>query len=790
MTKLNDAKISRRKFVAGAATVGAASAVGLSACSQNNAETGQTKTNKENASVPAVQGDPFEGAQVCYATCPPECQHHQLKAYVKDGKIQKIVAGEKNESMPCMRGLSRIDWVHSPDRLTKPLLRDGKKGENKWKEISWDEALDLVVEKLKDAIATGGNQSILNDSHAGNFNALVGAVGPAFFSRIGGTSSLTGSLCCAAVGEAMIKMWGQRFLDLRNHIDKSDYIIAWGNNPAVTMHGYFDRYERAIANGGQLITIDPIFNETASKATDWVPIKPSTDTALALGMLKHIVDNNLHNEKFLKERSTAPCLIDASGKQVLIDPADELSYAVVDAKTKELTRHDAEGVDPLLSLKDTPFAKDYKTVYELTVKECEPWTPEAVEQETQVPAAKVVELAEGFAKAKNAMIVQNMGGFMRIQHGTYAVASQLNLAIFTGQVGRPGAGVCDAGGAAQLAKLAPMWKNEKHDLPVFPRVKFGEYIRDNKPNEIKVFFSHRESPMTQFPNTQLVKEALEKIPFVVVIDSLMTSTALYADLVLPNTVVFETEDVLLNSRSHYLQISEAGVKAPGEAKSDFWIFKELAKRMGVGKDFEGEEKDFIAKALEGIDISYDRLKEEKAINLVPDDFVPYENGVFKTKSTKAELYQPQWLKHEGYTAVPTYKKAPESVGGSKGLDKKYPLALVQRKNQFNVHSTFTNLKTVTDLFRDTPVMIINPEDAEARNIKSGDKIVAFNDRGTHKAIAEVSDHILAGVVSAENGWWEKNGGSNSYLTNDTPGTLATEHCCNETLVDIKLESEM
>ncbi len=788
MSNLVDAKLSRRKFVA---ATGAAAALGLastSACSSSD-NSQETKTNKENAEAPKVLDDPFKGAQVCYATCPPECQHHQLKAYVIDGKIQKIVAGEKNESKPCMRGLSRKEWVHSPDRLAMPLLRDGEKGENKWKEISWDEALDLIVEKLKDAIATGGNQSILNDSHAGNFNALAGAVGPAFFSRIGGTSSLTGSLCCAAVGEAMIKMWGQRFLDLRNFISDSDYIIAWGNNPAVTMHGYFDRFEEAMKKGGKLITIDPLFNETASKASKWIPIKPATDVALSLGMLKHIVDNNLHDEKFLKERSTAPCLIDSEGKTVLVDEADELSYAVYDSKSQSIQRHDAEGIDPLLSVKDTELANSYTTVFDLTVKECEPWTPEAVETETQVPADDVIEIAEGYAKAKNAMIVQNMGGFMRNSQGTYAVASQLNLAIFTGQVGRPGAGVCDAGGAAQLQKLAPMWENEKHNLPVFPRVKFGEYIRDDKPNEIKVFFSHRESPMTQFPNTQLVKDALKKIPFVVVIDSLMTSTALYADLVLPNKVVFETEDVLLNSRSHYLQISEAGVQAPGEAQSDFWIFKELAKRMGFGDEFAGEEKDYIAKGLEGIGVSYDELKEQKAIDLVPDDFIPYENGVFPTKSTKAELYQAQWLKHEGYTAVPTYKKAAETAGGSSKLDEKYPLALVQRKNQFNVHSTFTNLKPVNDLFRDEPVMIINHKDAEPRNIKSGDKILAFNDRGEHRAIAEVSDYILPGVVSCENGWWEQNGGSSSYLTNDTPGTLATEHSCNETLVEIKLEGD-
>ncbi len=770
--------MTRRTFVKAGVVVGAAAGVmGLAGCAA------EPETDEVVAAA-----DPFEGAQEFYAACPPECMHHNLKALVKDGKIVKVECGANNESKPCMMGLARVEWNNSEKRLTKPLLRDGEKGEGKFKEITWDEAFDLWAEKLQDAISTVGNAGIVADAHAGNFNALAGAVQPAFISRIGGAMSLTGTLCCAGTNGATIPVFGKRYFDLRNQFENSTYILVWGTNPVVTMNGFFSRFEKCMENGGKIVVIDPVRSETAVKADDWVAIRPTTDTALALGMLKVIVDEGLTNETFMKAHTTLPCLVAADGKNYLLDAEDPTSFAVVDSKTNEIVRHDAEGVDPLLSVSETDFAAEYSTAYDITVAELQQWTPEAVEAETGVPAAKVTELARDYANAERAMIIQNMGGFMRVYYGTYAVASQNNLALFTGHIGGVGNGVADAGGINNIVSLTPMFENPAVEaLPSVPRVQFAHHVLADDPNPVKVFISSRESPMTQWPNTALLKEALKKIPFVVVIDSLLTPTALYADLVLPCACVFETEDLLCNARSHLIQLSQKAVEAPGEAHDDLWIFTQIAKKMGVGEDFEHDNEYFIRKALEGTGITYEQLQEEHAIDAYPSDFIPYKDGVFYTASGKAEVYQEPWSAL-GVKPVPSYYRASESVGGDSGLDAKYPLAVVQRKLNRTVHATFGYLSAIENATRNFACVMINPGDAEARGIADGDKCVIYNDRGEHKAVAIVTDNIMPGVICAENGWWEQQGGSSSYVTNDAAGLLAGEHCCNETLAEIRKEA--
>lgn len=728
----------------------------------------------------------FEDCEKYYAACSPECQHHNLCAYVKDGKVVRVGIGKNNESSPCMRGFSRVDWLNSADRITKPLRRTGEKGSGEFEEIEWDEALDLLAEKIGAAIDKGGNQSIIFDKHAGNFHTVAGAVSDAFIARLGGTTSLTGTLCCAGVNGSITPMWGKRYFDTRNTIAESDYILVWGNNPMVSMGGYWERFQACMDKGGKVVVIDPVKSESATAASQWVPVRPATDAALALGMLKVIVDEGLYDEEFLLAHTTVPCLVDTEGKMVLMDEADETSYAVYDTATGELARHDAENISAALSLAGTDFEGQYTTVFDLTVEQAQPWTPEAVERECGVPADTVVELARDYAGAEKAMIIQNMGGFMRVYYGTDAVATQANLAIFCGQVGGRGNGVYDAGGINNIVKSNPIWDNPApiEGLPSFPRVKFGERVLADDPNPIEVFVSFRESPMTQWPNTGAVKEALKKIPFVCVIDHFVTSTALYADLVLPGAAVFESEDLLWSSRSHLIQLSEKAVDAPGEAHDDLWIFSQLAERLGFGEDFQMTNEDCVRKATEGTDYPYDLLKEEKAIDAMPPEFVPYEGGNFYTATGKAELYQASWLAKD-HPGVPTYLVAPESVGGTSGLDAKYPLAAVQRKTMLEVHSSFANLETMLAAGSGKAKALVNTADADARGIADGDEIVVFNDRGEHSCTAIVTDDIMAGVVCLENGHWEQHGGSSSYVNNDTPGLLAGEHCCNETLVEIR-----
>lgn len=775
--------LSRRTFVAAAAATGAAAAVGLAGCSLA-AEKEAKPAEGEQEVV-----DPYANAQVFYSTCPPECQHHNLKAYVVDGRIVKVESSEINDCAACARGIARSYMSNDPHRLSVPLLLDGEKGSGKFKEITWDEAFDLIEEKFKEAIETDGVQSICYVTGSGNFGSMHGPVANAFFAHLGGASTTVGSLCCAGTTAAQVPIYGQRFLDTRNQIEKSTYVIIWGNNPAISKQGYFQRFEKVVENGGKVVVIDPIFTESASKASEWIAPVPGTDAAMALAMLKVVIDEELYDKEYALAHTCAPCLVDkATGEPVLEDADDPASFMVYDSKSGKIVGHDASGIEASLTLEGTSIADAYNTEFELIYAEAAKWDAAAAEVECDVPAADIERLAREYAQADRAMIIQNMGGFMRTENGTYAVAVPLYLAALCGHVGHEGDGVSDAGGINEVKAGAPIEVPKLETVvPSIPRFKFGEAILNEDPLKVNVLWSMTGNPMTQWPNTNMVRKALEKIPFVVTADQYLTSTALYSNLVLPIAGQFEHEDVLANHRSHYVQLCEKAVDGPGEVKSDFDIFAELALRFGFGDAFGKPMEEMISNVIEPAGITYDELVEKKAIDVVGYDYIPYKDGVFLTKSKKAEFWVPAWKK-EGFNPIASYARAEEDARNGDELASKYPLFSVQRKTYRGVHSTFNNLEWMDEVCDTQPVILLNKADAEARGIANGDAVVVYNDRGEHRGIAEVGTRIKQGVVGLQNGWWEQQGGSSSHVTNDKWKTLGGTHCCNQTLVEVKKEA--
>ena len=229
--------LSRRTFVAAAAAMGAVAAAGLSGCAPKAEES-------EGAGGSAPTGeDPFADCDLVYGCCSPECQHHLLKGYVRDGKLVKVESGEVNECPACAKGFARVEMCNSDKRLTKPLKLVGAKGSGEFEEISWDEAIDLIEEKINYALENGGSQSIIVQGGSGNFSSLNGAMGT-LGSWLGGTTATSGNMCCAGIDAGVSTILGKRSQPTRNEFENSDYILAWGNNPVVTLCGYFGRIQK------------------------------------------------------------------------------------------------------------------------------------------------------------------------------------------------------------------------------------------------------------------------------------------------------------------------------------------------------------------------------------------------------------------------------------------------------------------------------------------------------------------------------------------------------------------
>lgn len=783
MSKVNSGietpKISRRTFIkstgAVAATAAVAGSVGLS--------------GEENA-VAATEVIDESNAEIFHTSCTMECLHHNLKGYVVDGKLVKVEVYEGEISKCCLRGLSRTQLVNHPDRLTMPLLRTGEKGSNEWEEISWDEALDMIVEKINETKEELGNQGLSMISGSGSFCSLNNNIGTAFFNYLGGFTSVTGNTCCPAFTTALAAMYGQRSVDNRDAIWDAKYILSWGNNPTNTMQSYWARYKHAMENGARLVTIDPVFTETAAKSDEWVPILPSADAALGLGMLKIIIEEELYDADFLKEHTLVCSLIDKStGTHYFGDASDSDSYMVYDTISGAIVRHDTEGIDPAFTL--TGEAADlYNTEFELIYAEAAIYDLETVEAETDVPTTTVERLARDYATIKPGIIVDNMGGFQRVEYGTYSVGIHCYLAAFTGNIGKPGAGLINEGGATSYVAVnspisTPLVSETFGDLP---KSTFGQYILADKPNKIGFLLNMTSNIMTQQPNTQAIKEALIKIPFVVTIDNLMSSTALYSDLVLPCTTGFEDENLLFSSRNHLVQLLEAAVTPPGEAKTDLWIFTELAKRFGFGEAFDKTPEEHIRACLEGSGITYEELKEKKVVNPVPSPYYAYAGGNFSTSTGKANLFQDNWVTTYNTKGVVQYVRANEFIYGDQTLVAKYPLMAVQIKTNRTIHSTFGTLPWIDQTAGDTPRIHMNSEDAAERGIEHGEWIVAYNDRGEHKGLANTKGTIKKGVIAVENGWWEQQGGASSYITNDVCQTFGDNGTCiNNTLVEVRKE---
>lgn len=746
-------------------------------------------TGVASSSGYAAVTDPGVEKLVCgSASCTMECLHCHLRAYAKDGRIVKIESDNPYEGKACARGLSRIKWVYAKDRVLTPLKRVGERGEGKFEPISWDEALDMVAEKMREAIRKDGSKSILMTSASGNMDSFANGTLKTLGTYLGGVTMPVGSLCCSAVTAAMEPMVGLRYVDTRDTVADSKFIVCWGNNPMVTMQAYWPRYLEARARGAKIVVIDPRRSETARRADQWIPIRPNTDAALALAMIRVLKEEGLFDTAFLKAHTGAPFLTDAKGEIVREKADDRDSYMVFDLKTKKVVRHDAPGVDPALSVRGEKVPDGMRTALDLLVEEADPWTLDRASKETDVPSEVILKLARDYARSGASMIIANMGTFQRIEFGTYAAAAHFYLAMLTGNIGRAGTGVCDAGGVTQMAKFGnPVPDPEKAPakVPGIPTAKLGEYLLAQKPHKINVWYSQTCAPIGQWPNTNKVIEAAKSVPFFVVADNLMTPTAKYADIVLPAATVFEYETLLAGSRTHYVQWSDAVVEPQGEAKPDYWIVAQLARRLGCGDAFDLTPEQMAENVLKPSGIRLEDVKKHPVCP-VKGPWIPFEDGRFRTPTQKGMFYVEPWHKL-GLKPVLTYVRSKEMPGGESPLAAKYPLQVTHRKVIRNIHTSHQNNVWLKAMFTGEPLVWINPRDAQKRGIADGDMIELWNDRGTYKGRALVTDSIIEGAVSLENGWWHGVGGfsSSSVLTNDTVEALGNGTSINSTLVDAR-----
>ncbi|PLR77450.1 dimethyl sulfoxide reductase subunit A [Bacillus sp. V3-13] len=723
-----------------------------------------------------------------------------VKAHVKNGTIVRITTDDAEEDSltcpqirACIRGRSYRQFVYHPDRLKYPMKRVGKRGEGKFERISWDEAIETIYKETERITKKYGPASRYSNYASGNWGGLVS--GRVMFNKLmgltGGYLGYHNTYSTAQTNSATPFTYGTASSGSSlDSLVNSKLIILWGHNPAETIWGTTNFYlKKAKEAGAKIYVVDPRYSDTAvALADEWFPIRPTTDNALMDAMTYVIITENLHDKEFLDK------------------------YCIGHDET-----HMPEGVPEGESLQS----------YILGEKDGIAKTPEWAEKICGLSANKIRQLAREYATAKPAALIQGWGP-QRNMNGEQIVRGGTVLASLTGNVGVNGGWASGAGyfGRTKIASVPNVPNPLKLSIPCFLwtdaiirgtemsakdgvlGLKEGETL----PSNIKLIFNCAGNALiNQHGDINRTKKILEDeslVEFIVVSDIFMTPSAKYADILLPSNTFFERYDIGTPwGFGDYAILSQKVTDSLYESKSDYEWMTLLAKKMGLEQEFsQGKtEEDWAKWVIEETrkqDPSFPTWEQMKKQGIHKWKFdkptIGFEEQIknpdtkpFPTPSGKIEIFSKRLWEMDDPEKIPAIPKHIAVAEGPEGsLTKKYPLQLIGWHYKRRCHSTHDNNVWMEEASRQEIWM--NPIDADKRNIKKGDVVTVFNDRGIVKIPVAVTNRIIPGVVAIPQGAWykpDKDGvdtrGCINVLTTLEPSPLAKGNPQHTNLVEVE-----
>ncbi|MFZ6814205.1 molybdopterin-containing oxidoreductase family protein [Undibacterium sp. Rencai35W] len=649
---------------------------------------------------------------VCPHDCPDTCALHVT---VQDG-IATEVRGDPDHpttaGVLCTKVARYTERTYHKDRVLHPLKRIGKKGEGQFEQISWDEALTTIATKLK-KIADHNPLAILPYSYAGTMGLVQGdSMSQRFFHKIG-ASFLDRTICATAGGTGYKYTLGARIGTDVEQTQNAQLILIWGGNPIASNLHFWMRVQEAKRNGAKIIAIDPYRSLTAEKCHQHIALLPGTDAALVLGMMHVLI------------------------KEDLLD-------------------HD--------------YISAYTLGFEQLKQRVAEWTPERVAETCGISAEEVTNLARVYgecAQRGEASMIRMNYGMQRVRGGGMAVRNIACLPALVGAWRHAAGGVQLSLSDAFPKNLAGLQRPDLFPQSLTPRTINMSTIGDDLLRETSVSFGPRieavivynSNPVAVAPESDAVARGFAREDlFTVVLEHFQTDTADYADIVLPATTQLEHVDAHSAYGHLYMMANNAAIAPMGEAKPNTEIFRLLAHHMGFDDPcFRESDDELAAQAFKQSDVravhfDWSSLKKTGWAKLcVPD--APFAQGGFLTPSGKCEFYSEQ-MQRDGYDPLPTYIPPYESVASNPVLAGKYPLAMISPPARNFLNSSFVNVQSLRDT-EGEPHIDIHPEDAQHRQIASGDTVRIFNDRGSFVALARVTDKARRGLVVGLSIWWKK-----------------------------------
>ncbi len=624
------------------------------------------------------------------------------------------------------------DRVYHPDRLLHPLRRTGTKGTATFTRVSWQEALEEIAERLKQLVDQHGGEAVLPYSYLGTQGMVQGSgVSDVFFARLGATN-LVRAVCGSAGNAGASVTMGHGVGLLPEELRHARFIVLWGTNTVSTNLHLWPFLREAREHGAKLVVIDPLLTRTA-KAADWhLRPMPGTDAALALGLMRVIVDEGLVDQAYVAEHTVG-----------------------FDRLVERLADYSVERVAVL----------------------------------TGLDADEIVRLAREYAAGAPSAIRVLVG----MEHHQFGAESFRAIACLPALVGawrQRGGGLCHMTFQlfAELDWSCGLEAPENNARSV-NMVQVGRALTRLEP-PVRALVVYNSNPAVIAPEQNLVLAGLARDDlFTVVVEHVMTDTARFADFVLPATTQVEHHDVLWSWGHSYLAWNEPAVAPVGEALPNAEIFRRLGRGMGfTDPAFHGTDRDLAEAAIGPLGAERGSLLKAQGWLQMDDQrhTLPYAQGGFDTPSGKVELFSASRAA-AGLDPLPAYRPAHEGAHGDPELSRRYPLlALTAKSAHHFLNSSYGHVERARRAERE-PSVDIHPTDAGARGIADGATVRVLNDRGALTLRARVGAWVRPGVVSVPSGWWASaapDGRSANTLTPDGISDLGEGGDFHDCLVEV------
>ncbi len=664
----------------------------------------QSATETEKPGRRTVRG-------VCPHDCPDTCA---LLVEIEDDKVVRV---HGDPSHPVTRGFlcnkvnRYAERVNHAERLLYPQIRVGAKGEGAFRRASWDEALDLVTQRLAEIRDRFGGEAILPYRYAGTMGVIQnGTLDRRFFHALG-ASRLDETICSTAGIAGFASCYGASFGPPPETIPNARLIVAWGANILATSIHDWPFIEEARAAGARLVVIDPLLTPTAERA-DWhIRPRPGSDAALALAVAHEIFVRGWHDEPWLE----------AHGHEW--------------------------------------------RAYRERAATC---PPERAAELTGVSAADIRKLAAWFGapEARPSFVRLNYG-LNRHANGATQIRAVALIPAILGDWSRIGGGARLSTSAAFGFNRAGLARPDLEPGPVRTSnmSELGVALTNAEP-PVRALFVYSSNPAASNPDQARVREGLAREDlFTVVHEQFMTDTAKLADVVLPSSMQMEHPDLHLAYGHHHLQINRPALEAPGECRSLLETFRELGKRMRLAPGaFDATFEDLVRVALDHpanprlAGITLERLDKDGSVPLTAQDprsplFVPFLDGVFPTPSKKVEFVSSSMSKWgvDPVLGALIAEDADPEVAAERA---RWPLHFLTPASRYFLNSSMVENERGRKLQKG-PYLYLHQDDANARGIAQGDRVRVHNDRGAWIAIAEIGELTGPGVVATYRGWWSR-----------------------------------